>query len=151
MDKDAIQIELYKHFFGFFLPEGMLDFFDMVWVETKGLDSRESKKEVLYTGTLHMYLDERDNRTEDMQDLRPNGFTEETVINDFPVRDKKFIMHVRRRRWLTPDGKNVVLNVYPLAVTGTHYSAEFAAFLKDTLGYDPRYGPFAGAFLYDGR
>jgi len=28
-----------------------------------------------------MYLDERDNRTEEMQALRPNGFTEETVIS----------------------------------------------------------------------
>ena len=36
-----------------------------------------------------MYLDERDNRPDEMQALRPNGFTEETVISDFPVRDKK--------------------------------------------------------------
>ena len=36
-----------------------------------------------------MYLDDRDNRTDEMQALRPNGFTEETVISDFPVRDKK--------------------------------------------------------------
>ena len=67
-----------------------MDFFELVWVETQSLDSRESKKDILYTGTLHMYLDERDNRTDDMQDLRPNGFTEETVISDFPVRDKLY-------------------------------------------------------------
>ena len=42
-----------------------------------------------FIGCLQMYLDERDNRTEEMQALRPNGFTEETVISDFPVRDKK--------------------------------------------------------------
>ncbi len=52
-----------------------------------------------------MYLDERDNRTDEMQDLRPNGFMEETVISDFPVRDKKKTLHIRRRRWLTPEGK----------------------------------------------
>jgi len=38
--------------------------------ESQSLDSRESKKDILYTGTLHMYLDERDNRTDQMQDLR---------------------------------------------------------------------------------
>jgi hypothetical protein len=43
----------------------------------------------------------------------------------------------------------VVLNVYPLAVTGTRYSAEFAAFLKERLGYFPSNGPLAGALLSD--
>ena len=38
--------------------------------ESQSLDSRESKKDILYTGMLHMYLDERDNRTDQMQDLR---------------------------------------------------------------------------------
>ena len=66
MDKETTQLQLYQHYLSFFLPEGMLDFFDMVWVETRGLDSRESRKEVLYTGTLHMYMDERDNRTGEM-------------------------------------------------------------------------------------
>ena len=104
-------------------------------METQSLDSRESKKDILYSSSLHIYLDERDNRPDDLQELRPNGFTEETVISDFPVRDRKAVLHVRRRRWLTPEGKNVVLNVYPLATPGTRYCAEFAAFLKDSLGY----------------
>ena len=77
----------------------------------------------------------RDNRTDEMQDLRANGFTEETVISDFPVRDKKLTLHIRRR-WLTPEGKSVILNMYPLVAEGTRYSAEFAAFLKEGIGYD---------------
>lgn len=52
------------------MPEGILDFFELVWAESQSLDSRESKKDILYTGTLHMYLDERDNRTDQMQALR---------------------------------------------------------------------------------
>ena len=47
-----------------------MDNFELVWAESQSLDSRESKKDILYTGTLHMYLDERDNRTDQMQDLR---------------------------------------------------------------------------------
>ena len=137
MDKTVSQLQLYQYFLGFFLPEGILDFFELVWAESQSLDSRESKKDILYTGTLHMYLDERDNRTDKMQNLRPNGFTEETVISDFPVRDKKLTLHIRRRRWLTPEGKSVILNMYPLVAEGTRYSAEFAAFLKEVIGYDP--------------
>ena len=33
------------------MPEGILDFFELVWAESQSLDSRESKKDILYTGT----------------------------------------------------------------------------------------------------
>lgn len=135
-----------QYFISFFLPEGILDWFEIV----KGNEvPLEKKKDEVYNATLHIYLDERDNRTPEMLFLRPNGFTEETIVNDFPVRDRKLVLHIRRRRWLNEDGKSIVLNVYPLAVTGTRYSEEFAAFLKDKLGYDSRYGPFAGALVCD--
>jgi len=111
--QDASQLQLYQHFLGFFLPEDILDFFELVWAETQSLDSRESKKEILHTGTLHIYLDELDNRTDQMPDIRPNGFTEETVISDFPVRDKKLTLHIRRRRWLTPEGKSFTAGTRP--------------------------------------
>lgn len=70
MDNASSRAQLLEHFLSFFLPEGILDFFELVWAESQSLDSRESKKDILYTGTLHMYLDERDNRTEGMQALR---------------------------------------------------------------------------------
>ncbi|MBQ7709577.1 MAG: hypothetical protein IJT74_06635 [Bacteroidales bacterium] len=51
MDKDTSQLQLYQHFLSFFLPDGILDFFELVWAESQSLDSRESKKDILYTGT----------------------------------------------------------------------------------------------------
>lgn len=96
MDKDTSQLQLYQHFLSFFMPEGILDFFEPVWMEIQSLDSRESKKDILYTSSLHIYLDERDNRPEEMQALRPNGFTEEMVFTDFPVRDRKAVLHAMR-------------------------------------------------------
>ena len=48
------------------MPKGILDFFELVWAESQSLDSRESKKGILYTGTLHMYLDEREIRRQSM-------------------------------------------------------------------------------------
>ena len=46
MDKDTSQLQLYQHFLSFFLTEGILDFFEPVWMETQSLDSRESKKDI---------------------------------------------------------------------------------------------------------
>lgn len=129
----------------FLLPEGMLSYFDVVRI-----DEDTTVKQKVYTGgVLHIYVDERDNRTEGLRQLRPNGFTEPTLVSDFPIRDKKTILHIRRRRWVDEEGKNVILNVYNLVVTGTRYSEEFAAFLKERLGYVPDSGPFAGALLPD--
>ena len=51
MDNATTQLQLYLHFLSFFLPEAMLDFFELVWMETESLTSRESKKDILYTGT----------------------------------------------------------------------------------------------------
>ena len=127
----------------FFLPEGILSFFDVTRVEEE-----PRPKEILYSGgVLHIYLDEMDNRLPEQSTLTPNGFTEPTLVNDFPIRDRKVVLHIRRRRWLDEEGHNVVLNVYNLAVTGTRYSEEFAAFLKERLGYVPSDGPYAGAVL----
>lgn len=65
MDKDTTQAKFYEHYLSFFLPEGMLDFFGRVWMEAESLTSRESQKDIAYTGILHIHLDERDNRIED--------------------------------------------------------------------------------------
>ncbi|MBR6424007.1 MAG: hypothetical protein IKS47_04960 [Bacteroidales bacterium] len=62
MDKDTSQLQRYQYFLSFFLPEGILDFFEPVWMETQALNSRESKKDILYGSSLHIYLDEWDNR-----------------------------------------------------------------------------------------
>lgn len=116
------------------LPPSILDWFDIVKVEEQITDP--TGKEV-FVGIIHIYLDETDNRTSDMADLRPNGFTEETKVSDFPIRDRKVLLHIRRRRWLDSEGKNVIISTYPLVEQGTRYSPEFAAFFKEAVRYDP--------------
>lgn len=78
-------------------------------------------------------LDEKDNRTEDQMDLRPNGFTESTYLRDFPIRNHRVYLEVRRRRWLTPEGKSKVLDILPLLAKGSRFTEDFALFLK--VGY----------------
>ena len=143
MKKTSIDPQAYVFMSSFLLPEGMLDYFDVVRIEEEPLP-----QEKLYRGgILHIYLDELDNRSKEQQALIPNGFTEPTIINDFPIRDRKVVLHIRRHRWLDADGHNIVLNVYNLATKGTRYSEEFAAFLKERLGYLPSDGTFAGVLL----
>ena len=143
IDKEIAKI--LEDFLHYFLPDGLLDYFEPVMAEDK---EHQIKKDEVYKRELHLYFDERDNRTEDLQYLRPNGFTEERLISDFPARARKLTLHIRRRRWLDEEGKNVILDVYTLANNGTKFSDEFAEFLKKKLGPDPRYRKIVGALLY---
>lgn len=124
---------MYEFFASFFLPDGMLDWFDIVRVAEEP-NKGKKKYDELFTNILHIYLDERDNREGEELGLKPIGFTEPTVVSDYPIRNRKVILHIRRRRYLDSDGRNVILNHYPLKADGTELSVEFGAFLKG----DPR-------------
>ena len=113
------------------LPPSILDFFDVTGMDVEVVDPKPGD---FYTQVVHIYLDEKDNRTDKSKELRPNGFTELTAIEDFPIRDRKMVLHVRRRRWLDKENHNVIINPYPLVHEGTRYSEEFAAFLKEMYG-----------------
>ncbi len=127
------------------LPEKILDLFEVSSIE------EENTKVIDETGTevhiIHIHLDERDMRDIVWHDMRPNGFTEERKINDFPLRDKKVVLHVRRRRWLDSEGHSQLLPQESLVAEGTSYSKEFADVLKKIFGYLPSTGPLSGAVL----
>ena len=62
------------------------------------------------------------------------GFMEAVNVTDFPIRDHKVILVIRRRRWTDMrTGKSFSLPIsLDIACKGTRYSKEFGAFLKDT-------------------
>ena len=113
------------------LPPSIMDFFDITGMDVEVVALKPGDH---YTQIVHIYLDEKDNRTDEFNGLRPNGFTEPTTIEDFPIRNRKVVLHVRRRRWLDKEGHNVIINPYPLVYEGTRYSEEFAVFLKGVYG-----------------
>lgn len=94
------------------LPARMLDWFDLktVRVEKKG-----------DTQVIHLYLDENEQKPDDGEDLRPNGFTRESVFHDFPIRGQEVLLHVRRRRWLDADGHNVMTECNPIRRNARYY------------------------------
>ena len=65
------------------------------------------------------------------------GFHSEVVIQDFPIRDKKVFLHVRRRRWLVESTNKIVSRDWNTVAKGTRLTGEFAAFLKGLFGYLP--------------
>ena len=128
--KQNANINMYEGLASYFLPEGVLDFFEV----TDFAEEPTKDKDVLYTKELHIYLDERDNRTAEMEGSVSNGFDDESCLLDFPARDKKTVLHVRRRRWTMPDGttrKVDLSNEFELRHSGTRYSKDFALFLKE--------------------
>ena len=126
-------INMYEGLASYFLPTGVLEYFEV----TDFCEVPTQDTEVLYTTELHIYLDERDNRTPDMSGSVSDGFGDESCLLDFPTRDKKTVLHVRRRRWTLPDGttKSVDLDKkIQLKHPGTRYSKDFALFLKKADG-----------------
>ena len=77
--------------------------------------------------------------------VESKGFMEEANVMDFPIRDHKVILKVRRRRWLdTRSGKSFSLQInLDVTAKGTRYSKEFGAFLKETYGDIPSDLPYA--------
>lgn len=131
----------------YMLPEGILDYFEITKIDEEVTNEKDETGTVIRI--LHIYLDERDLRDKVWHDMQPNGFTEPHLFNDFPQREHKVLLHVRRRRWLDENGHNVVLETLPLVAEGTCYSVEFADFLKKMVGHLPSDGPMRGALLPD--
>ena len=124
----AVLLALVKLLF----PREMLDYFEVVGYE-------ESGEEVI------VHLDERDriHKKKSGHEYEKNGFLPAARITDFPLRDRKLTLIVKRRRWRDVATGEIVSNDYELVAKGTRHSVEFAAFLKEVLGQIPDSGFFA--------
>lgn len=103
-------------------PEVLMDYFDIsgwhddpakveVWLEEKNYMERSDYK----SGTVIAH-----------------GFTDEKVIQDFPLRGKPVYLHVRRRRWYDKaTGETFSYTYDDLTAEGTKLTPEFVAFLKE--------------------
>lgn len=116
----------------YILPSEIFEYFELT-----NVTEEQREGEML----LHLYLDEKLIAPEGYSDLSPNGFYAESCINDFPIRDHRTVLHIRRRRWTDKDGKTISKD-WQLVAKGTRHSKEFAAFLKEFLGYIPDYSSF---------
>lgn len=115
------------------LPSQILDYFTVTGVAQTDLE-------------IHISLDEK--KHPDLKDdvhFESKGFMEAVNVTDFPIRDHKVILRIRRRRWTdTRTGKSFSIPIdLDMVAKGTRYSKEFGAFLKETYGDVPGDLPYA--------
>ncbi len=117
MDQSLIEV---------FLPEGLLDYFQVTSVE---------RKEESY----QISLEEKDTAPREYSDrkLLSKGFYEEITVQDFPIRGKACYLKIKRRRWKIEDSGRIVSRDWSLVAKGTRLTEEFAAFLKAVHRYHP--------------
>lgn len=89
--------------------------------------------------SVAVFLDEMDVKPAaySSQKLTSKGFHPESIIQDFPIRNKAVFLHVRRRRWFVDSTKEVVSRDWDSVAEGTRYTKSFADFLKGILGQLP--------------
>ena len=102
------------------LPEGTLDYFDLV-------DVKESVNEVVF------YLEEKNIIPEKYtdQDAESKGFYDPVIVQDFPLRGKKVFLNIRRRRWLLNKHNEYISRNWRMVAEGTRMTQDFASFLKE--------------------
>ena len=112
------------------LPQEVLEHFDIV-------DIQSSETEI------HIHMDEVMNKNlqEDVH-FESKGFIDPVRITDFPIRDHKVLLMLRRRRWIDTRTGHSFLLPLNIEAEGTRYSKEFAAFLKETYGNIPSDLPY---------
>ena len=117
----------------FVLPSDVLYYFSIVKIESD-------------TSLLRIYLDEKiEKELSDDFHFESKGFMEAVEVTDFPIRDHKVILVLRRRRWIDiRTGKSFSLPLQiDITASGTRYSKEFGTFLKETYGDIPSDLPYA--------
>ena len=113
------------------LPEEVLLSFEII-------DIRQDDIEI------HIHLDEKvSEEIKDNPNFESKGFLPEVTITDFPIRDHKVLLKIRRRRWIDLSTGKSFSTPISLTAEGTRYSKEFASFLKETYGYFPDNLPYA--------
>ncbi|MBW4870804.1 hypothetical protein KZY59_04460 [Prevotella buccae] len=115
------------------LPSEVLRYFSIVKIETSPT-------------LFRFHLDEKmEKELSDDFHFESKGFMDAVEVTDFPIRDHKVVLVLRRRRWLdTRTGKSFSLPLkIDITSSGTRYSKEFGAFLKATYGDVPGDLPYA--------
>jgi len=115
----TLDLELAKYFF----PKGLLDYFDIVSHTT-------------IEDQVHFYLEEKNILPVEYKEeiARSKGFTPEITVEDFPLRGKPVLLHIKRRRWTLVESGKIIKRDWQIVAKGTRITSEFASFLKGIIG-----------------
>ena len=116
------------------LPEGTLDYFDVV-------DVKERVNEIV------IYLEEKNLVPEQYsgESTESKGFYDPVVVQDFPLRGKKVYLNIRRRRWILKKSNDYICRNWRMLAEGTRMTQDFASFLKELIPQPFKWLPPLGA------
>lgn len=105
------------------LPTEVFDYFEIIKVDS---DDK----------SIDIHLDELNLPPQQYskEKLISKGFTEATIIQDFPIRRKAVYLHVRRRKWQIESSGKIISKTWDITEKGSRYTKDFATFLKGLLG-----------------
>lgn len=101
------------------LPKEFVEYFDLISI-------KEGSEQ------LTISLDEKFVPPPEHSDksLESKGFLPTTSLNDFPIRNRRVILQIRRRKWIDKETGKTYTRDWELKAKGTNYTKEFASFLK---------------------
>lgn len=105
----------------FFLPEVICDYFEVTCLDDHAFEKR-----------LDVYMDERKVVPLEYESLPliSYGFTDYTILQDFPIKGKAVYLHLRRRKWQNKSTGEIVTRNWDFAFHSTRLTESFASFLK---------------------
>lgn len=108
-----------KDGYNLLLPAGLLDYFLILQVEEQ-------------PGEIRIYLEEKNNINSESSSVKyeSKGFYPNVLVNDFPIRGKRLLLNIRRRRWINKETGEYVNGDLHIVAEGTRITHEFASFLK---------------------
>lgn len=117
----------YRQLIEFLLPQGLLEYFDLI-------------KTTQSPNGLHIYLEEKIDPPAGYSDrkLHSKGFLPEVRMQDFPIRENKVTLVIKRRRWEDIQTNEIITRDWDVVSDGARITKEFGLFLKETLGRKPR-------------
>lgn len=101
------------------LPEGITIYFAITLI-------REELEKI------HLYLEEKNILPQEYktEPAMSKGFLDEVIIEDFPLRGKEVLLHVKRRKWKLKKSNKYIRRDWKLTAKGLKMTVEFADFLK---------------------
>lgn len=119
-------MESYLPLVAFLLPDFIVTYYELTRVDK-------------LSDVLHLYLEEKNYEVSDVakENLLSKGFLPEITIQDFPIRDKRVFLHVKRRRWLNTNTGQMEQRNWSEVADGTRMTKEFAIFLNKIDGFVP--------------
>jgi len=108
------QSEHYSLLIRALLPQEIFDYFEIV-------------KVTVTESTISVHLDELNNPPTEgaQQRLVSKGFYPESIIQDFPLRERAMFLQVRRRKWQDSTTGEIVSNRWETTAQGTRYTKGF--------------------------